>query len=353
MIKEIIYLAPGDTIKSKTENRHFHRDMTYTVSHCFQTPDGNAVYVKDKYGFDVPLQTIEYELTAKTYTIIEKRKKEALIQYLWNFGTTGEIFNGWDRSNPDKVRKDSIYYEIFGCGLETVGFGSYPNAISQITKYEEDHDGKQYNEVKKYIYSYDEFLKYFMDEIPETKWQWNSFGIKGMETKIQNINVFMYYMMLQSYPNDMSVLNKPAILFNRWESRNFKNVSWQEFKEYCADLIFDKQRLNNDELNLIKDIMILYRDLPSSHSATSVSKYIIGKSKIKINKVEHLFGKYPTILKQPQMYELASLVESYLYAKGIFATKEEYGSDTKWRGTFEFIGSKYINNDELNKIINE
>ena len=92
--------------------------------------------------------------------------------------------------------------------------------------------------------------------------------------------------------------------------------------------------------------------LPKSYGPTSVSKLLLGKEKKQNSTVSHLSGTC-TNLKQPQIYALADIVESFMYVNKIFVTKEDYSSGDEWRGAFEFIGSKMINQAELTKVKNE
>lgn len=342
-----LFLKYGDTLKSTRETRHFHRDMTYTVSFCLNTKDGYKVYVSDKKGYDVPLSEMEYEYTAKTVTLLEKRQFEAFVNMFWETCSTFELFLGWDRSIPDKVERNSFIYK-----LTKSYFLSHQDAIARLNKTQVNASGEGETE-QVYFKTKEEFITYLESEISKDR---RDYDFKPYQMDWDMCEKMQHLMFLQEHDSKytQTILSLPETIYSKSTWQDYKDFTFEQFKEYLAELIFDidfPDELSQEQLELINDIMILYRDLPASHSGTSVSKFLMGKSKIKNQKVEHLFGKYPTILKSAQMFELATRIERFLQQKNIFNTKEEYASGDKWRGTFEFIGSKYINTEELNKLI--
>ncbi len=336
------YLVPGDTLKSTQETMNFHRDMTYKVSKCFQLDGNMIIFVENKYGKDVLFKPNNFEYTAKTGTSAEKRIKESRLTNFWrNHDSIYEVFNGWDRSDETNVIRNSTLYEL----TRNCHFCSYPNAIASIKK--KIHKGESETI---YIYNVEEFFNYFEKEITYDNWDYG-FQIQNLPCSVQDSFDHMLFMTTQNYPiYDESLVNLSEYS-NGYLQLEYK--SFTQFKDLMGNLIFDTDKINKDQLEIISDIMVLFRDLPSSHSGTSISKILNGTSKVKINKLEPYVGKYKGVLKQPQLFELASHIESFLFKSKIFKTKEEYSSDKdgEWRGSFEYIGSKYIDNKELDKLL--
>lgn len=343
-----MFTLPGDTFKSTREDMHFHRDMTYTVSKVAQTLNGIVIYLTDKYGYDALMDPNYFEATGKTGKAMFERQKRAKIQFMIDSGsefllTKGHYYD-WEKNS------------FYSLGHRT-HYTSDPKAIGCIRKYKvEFREGENrrtyYDEsVNKYIYSYEEFYQFFDKHLTEDEWDWK-FHLPGITRDQQTSIDHMKFVEMNQIPIFNTVkLEQNSLEFEK-RTRNWRDKSYYEFEAEMIQMIFDGGTTNYIKHDgVIKDIMILYRELPSSHSGTSVSKILTGKSKINNSKVNHLVGKYATLLKQPQMYELASEVESFLFHKRIFMTKEEYCSGTEFRGAFEYIGSKYINDTELNKLI--
>lgn len=343
-----MFTLPGDTFKSTREDMHFHRDMTYTVSKVLQNRLGILIYLTDKYGYDTLMEPYYFEATGKTGKAMFERQKRAKIQFMIDSGSEFLLIKGhyydWEKNS------------FYSLGHRT-HYTSDAKAIGRIRKYKiefpKDGGRKEFDDkdAAQYIYSLEEFYKYFDKHLTEDEWEWK-FRLPGITSEQQTAIDHMKFVEMNQLPMEHTVKLEQDVLEIEKRTRNWKDKSFDEFEAEMIQMIFDggtKNYIKHD--GVINDIMILYRELPSSHSGTSVSKILTGKSKINNSKVNHLVGKYATLLKQPQMYELASEVESFLFHKRIFMTKEEYCSGTEFRGAFEYIGSKYINDTELNKLI--
>ena len=351
------FLAPGDTLKSKDEDMHFHRDMTYRISKVFNSASGMKVFVEDKHGFDIALNMNRFEYTGKTMTAIEKRVKKARIEvFIMNKDTEFSYSEGWDRSRgEDDVRKKATFYT-----LDVAHFSSNSEAKARVNVYTKgdiprsDKAGTYIGKIgieQKWIYNDEDIFNFLEDSVPKDKWDYG-FCIEGVSYQIQDQLDHAVYTRRMEFPIfSEKALNRPEITYPTYRWNNWhEEDSFDVFLSMMAKLIFDKPELETEtEKGMIRDIIIAYRDLPSSHSATSVSKLLLGKAKKKNQKVASLDGKYIGVLKQPQIYELASHIEKFLQYRNVFTTKESYssGEDDEWRGNFEFIGSKYINSEKL------
>jgi len=357
-MNEYLFLKPGDVIFSRSENSSFHRDEKYTISQCFATKRGLEIYVQDKRGYDVPLKVCDYELSGKTYDAVVERKNEALIELIWQTQATPEIFLGWEdipcstgelvNSHNSRCRK-SVEFIITNRCI----FGSYPKAVASIAAVTYSKLGRVVTNTS-YFEDIAEAREYLTQQIPTD--MHHSLKIKDVPGDLHNKIVHMMFLELSSFPCESSIeyseMKHYVDVPDRYERQDFSDMSFLDFKKYIANLIFDKESTVGKPSAILNDVLILYRDLPSSHSATSVSKILLGKSKVKIQKLEPFFGKYTKDdIRQPQLFELASRVESYLYRNKIFSTKEDYCSGTEFRGQFEYIGSKYIDNVKLNEMI--
>jgi hypothetical protein len=347
-----IFPAVGDTWKSTVETMHFHRDMNYKISKIFQSSEGLIIFMKDKYGWDIPKKLGSFEATTKTQSDMFKRMKKSRVNFMIESGAELLLCNGhhydWEKNC------------FFNLGLG-VHYCSYPDAIGCIEEYKiefpAEGNRKHFSQSKQMIYKKEEFYNYFDNRLSDNDWEWR-FHLPGVNSDVQyNIDLKQYIKDSQ-FPLyikevvELDELDLPHEFQNR--TRNWTDKSFQDFENEMCLMIFDSGTGNSiDDTGVIQDVMIAYRDLPSSHSATSVSKLLLGKSKVSNKNVAHLEGKYAGLIKQPQMFELASEVEKFLYHKKIFATKEEYSSGEEWRGAFEFIGSKHINTEELEKILNQ
>jgi hypothetical protein len=305
----------------------------------------------DKYGWDVPKKLGSFEATGKTMTDMFKRMKTSRLNFMIESGAELLLCKGhhydWEKNS------------FFNLGLN-VHYLSYPGAIGCIEEYKiefpKEGNRKHFTQSREMIYKKEEIYKYFDERLTEDEWDWK-FHLPGINTDVQYNIDFKQYVKDSQFPlfvktvNEFDELDLPHEFLQR--TTNWAKKSFEQFESEMCRMIFDSDAENSiDDTGVIKDIMIAYRDLPSSHSATSVSKLLLGKSKVKNKNVADLEGKYAGLLKQTQMFELASAVEAFLYHKKIFATKEEYSSGEEWRGAFEFIGSKHINTKELDKILN-
>lgn len=63
--------------------------------------------------------------------------------------------------------------------------------------------------------------------------------------------------------------------------KQFNGWSVDKFYKFIANLIFDSNMLSYRQIEMITDIIYLFKILPSSHSATSVAKILHGNTKLK------------------------------------------------------------------------
>lgn len=340
------YLLPGDILKSKQENFNFHRDMTYEVSKCFQLNGNIIIYVKNKWGKDARYIPENFEYTVKTATACEKRRKECTLINFWlHSDDSYELWLGWDNSVEPSIKKFIDYKLENHCH-----FVMNPDAIARIIK-------KPYNSSEEHIFIFNEkeYFDYFYKEISDDDWDY-SFRMKGISKDTQDSIDQLIFISRENFPIfDKSLINESEYKDSTW----FRLPKYKDFFFFLEDLnklIFDDAPIHRglcQQKDCIYDTISLFRDLPSSHSGTSISKILYGNSKNNTVVTKPYLGKYKSLLKQPQLYELASHIEHYLFNEGIFKTKEEYASDKngEWRGAFEFIGSKYIDKEKLEEIL--
>ncbi len=81
-----IFPAVGDTWKSTVETMHFHRDMNYKISKIFQSSEGLIIFMKDKYGWDIPKKLGSFEATTKTQSDMFKRMKKSRVNFMIESG---------------------------------------------------------------------------------------------------------------------------------------------------------------------------------------------------------------------------------------------------------------------------
>ena len=327
--------------------------MKYEISKIFHVKEGLRLFIKDKNGFDIPFNDYNFEATAATLKASEEREFRTRLLFFYD---NAEVFQHSKRSLYDF--ENSVFFSI-----SKAYFISDTKAKAQIKKYTLDISGKDgwkysYDEsASSYIYEFEDVVKYFKEYFNNEKeafsgWQHN-FHLPHNSFKIQENIDYQYYINTELFPilTSEEQLNLPEEI-NLADARDFCDNGFTYFLDYCAQRTFDKDKLTEQhEKDIVHDILILFRELPSSHSGTSISKILRGKSKVKIQKIEYLFGKYSTI-KHEQLFELADAIATYLFCNSIFKTKEDYSSGEEWRGVFEFIGSKYINKDELDICIN-
>ncbi len=78
------FIGVGDTFKAEKETYHFHRGMTYLVSHVYNDNGKFRIFFTDKFGNDVEYKAYYFEPTAKTVTLSDGRQKRAKLDFLWN-----------------------------------------------------------------------------------------------------------------------------------------------------------------------------------------------------------------------------------------------------------------------------
>lgn len=328
-----LYLMPGDTLVCDRESLYFHRDMKYKVSKCYQKDGKVIVFMFDKYGNEIPKRFGTFKYFSSDFVI------DRIIKSRLNFI--------WDSCASIAYRPTYKIQELIHFKLIKAHFSADSNAIACIEKSDYQHTLLD----RTYIYKVEDFHLYFKNNIPNNDIEYR-LHIDGIATDVQNHIDFINFLSHQNFPilPELSTMGIPE--YNPRIQYDYMDKNFQEFLWYPSSVIYDKPVMDNvREVELIKDIMILFRDLPSSHGSTSVAKILYGKSKISNKITKDFEGKYNKFLRYEQMFELASIIESYLFHVKIFMTKEDYSSGTEWRGAFEFIGSKHVDTVGLNKCL--
>lgn len=336
------FLQIGDTFKSERETQNTHKGMTYKVSHVFNDKGKFRAFITDKHGKDVELDGDWYFTpTAKTVTASSERQKRARLDFYWENHDACFVINKSWHYNFDKTEFFDFENKAHFCGKGMEG------VIGRIGRYKKilTDDGWRQPSIEgtyKNLYSKQDFYDYFKDI------SLDDFRLNGMHRDPQEGIDHLYYMLtIPQYDEtllDISTLDMTDI---DWYMRGLK-PSLDEFLTLSAEVIFDEPQLSPANKQIVFNIVEAYELLPKSYGPTSVAKLLMGKEKKGNKAVTHLSGTCTT-LKQPQLFELANIIESFMYVNGIFVRKDDYKPD-EWLGAYEFIGSKMINLTELHKI---
>jgi hypothetical protein len=336
------FILPGDKFKSTRETRHFHRDSIYEVSACYSGGEAIVIMIRDKNGYDVPLRYFDsdFEPTAATVKAMDLRQSRALLDFYWEnpnapFMLIPGHFYDWTRNTQFDVSR--------------AHFISDEKCLAQIRPFKRDPEVNRYeydDANSKRIYNKDEFYAYF-ESLPRYD---GHFKMIGMHGGAMDALAFLMFKNLHNFPvYDPNFPSSNTIEYDdmhRIPHRD-KDMTFDDLLKLAAEA-FDTE-VDQNVKNVVHDIMEAFELLPRSFGCTAVTKLLRNGGKAKNQTVEHLAAKYPSILKQGSMFELVNTVDSFLYSKDVFKTKEEYGSgkEDEWRGAFEFIGNKFIDKVQL------
>jgi hypothetical protein len=339
------FILPNDTFKSEYETSSFHRDMPYEVSHVFNDNGKLRVFIKDKYGKDVEYTDYRFKPTGKTVTAMEERQKRSRLDFYWNNPDTSFVINPSYHYNFETTEFFELSKAHFlGEGMKDV--------IASLSRHKKEHtdSGWKHHDVagsKSYLKSKQDFYDYFK------KIDIDTVRINGMHREPQDgIDHLQFMLSIPSF--NESLLNLSDDLRQEPVDRTIHSIkpNIDEFLTIVARVIFDENQLSEANKKLVYNVIEAYELLPKSYGPTSVTKLLLGKEKKENKTVQHLSGTCTT-LKQPQLFTLCDIVESFMYVHNIFVTKDEYSNSDEWRGSYEFIGSKMINSDELKTIKNK
>lgn len=329
------FIQVGDTFKAEQESIHFHRGMTYQVSHVFNDKGQFRIFISDKNGFDIEYKEYFFKPTAKTVSASDDRQKRAKLDFFWNNSNFKFVIN-------------SLYYNADK--KETISFNKYSTYSAQYKGPQADISRRGIDGLiegsKAVIRSAEDLYVYFKGIETER------ITIEGIfYTNQEDIDHVQYMLSIPHF--DETLLKIPSILdmmeINQFVHNNPMRI--EDFLSLVGSVIFDESELSNDNKKIILKVMEAFELLPKSYGPTAASKLLMGKEKKENKTVKHLSGTCTT-LKQPQMFTLCDIVESYLYVNNIFVRKDEYSSGDEWRGAYEFIGSKMIELDELARVKN-
>lgn len=338
-----LFIQVGDTFKSQNETKHFHKDMTYVITHVFNNKGKILIYIADKYGKDIVFEYNRFHPTSKTVTSSEALMMRSRLDFFWENNLSPFVISKtyhYDFEKTEFIELNSKAY-FGGAGNE--------NVIAYVKRYIKSkapdrgwlHNTIEGSEVKftsKQQY-YDYFKEFSVDD----------FKMIGTHSQPQEYVDMMFYL-LRCPQFDESILNQPEEVNNTeidWVVHRTK-PNLDEFLTLTATVIFDEEELSDDNKKVIYNIIEAFELLPKSHGPTSVAKVLMGKSKKKNSTVEHLFGTCLT-LKQPQFFTLANMVDSFMYINKVFLNADDKETE-EWLGAYEYIGSKRINTKELVKI---
>jgi len=335
------FIQVGDTFKAEQETFHFHRGMTYTVSHVFNDNGNFRFFITDKHGLDIEYREYYFAPTAKTATASHERQKKARLDFFWDNCQTSFVLNKSYHYNFETTEFfDFENRAVFGGqGMEGVK--------ARISRYKKQMVDERWRHHKvegteANFYNKEDFYKYFknIDVVDDLR-------INGLYSDPQSA-IDMNYFMLSVPHFDETLLTRPQTLemteINQYVHRT--PMELDGFIDLVADVIFDEEVLSDENKLIVSNVMEAFELLPKSYGPTAASKLLMGKEKKENKTVKHLSGTCTT-LKQPQIFTLCDMVESYLYVNGIFVTKDEYSNGVEWRGDYEFIGSKMVNFEKL------
>jgi hypothetical protein len=345
------FYKPGDKIESDVENFDFHRGEKYEIAKVWKYDGVLQLTVINKYGKEVPYNYGKWNYPS-----------DALSKTMWLRQFRARLMFAYKTKSNILVHEpftsNHWTYEL-SFGSHYIGRKSENNPIGHVEKYLREGDKNTRRDEFKPVYfaNLEEYYKFFEDMYLETvkNQSYHSgpsydFMIEGMRGGAQEECDFQFWLNIENFEN------APPIEGTGYRDPHHRSdISSKEFIQYISELIFDTPMIYDmKQKQLVKDILTLFKELPGSHGSTSVAKVLLGKSKIKNSKADPFFGKYDTkFIKYIQMFELVSRIENYMWSSKIFLTKEEYGSGKEWRGTFEFVGSKQINMDNYNRLVDE
>ena len=338
------FIQQQDTFTSNYETFGFHKDMKYPVSHVFNDNGKMRVFITNKYGKDVELVEYMFEITAKTHSASEERKRRARLDFYWENPNSQFILNQSYRYNEET----SEYFDLSSVGTTFCGKG-HEKTIGGIYRFKKriTPDGRwQHFDSQPNVFfkSKQEFYDYFK------KVDLERFTLNDMFYVTQeSLDHTWFIARLPHFDAsllDLATKDSQEILDN-FIHKTKPNID--EFLSIVAKVIFDENELSDSNKKIIYNIVEAFELLPNSHGPTSVSKLIMGKQKKVIASVSHISGTC-TNLKQPQAFELSNFVDSFMYFNKIFVKVDEYSDSEEWRGAYEYFGSKMINKTELIKV---
>ena len=346
------FLLPGDEVISNNETINFHKGEKYKIKQVFHHKGKLLYVVENKWGDGITIQyNEEFEIPNRARVDSLDRKLRSRFGFCW---THSHPFLSSSESNDyDWEYKVSV---ANGYG----GKGAFTHAT--VYKGKTEYSGfKRFTplapiDIPSVFENKDEFVNFWVKTTLESDKDDTHYShsseyviIRGSWDRQNNIDILAFISEYSIPPSEeLHMTLYPTSKY--W--RGAENID--EFFKYLAMESFDVLEWGlttaNDK-DITRDIMILFRDLPKSHSSTSVSKILTGSSKVKISSLEQYSGKYKGVYKRQLVYEMANTISNHLYHYKIFGTKEEYSSGEEWRGQFEFIGSKTVNIVELEKYL--
>lgn len=341
------FIQIGDTFKAEQETFSTHRGNNYEVSHVFNDKGRFRIFVTDKYGKDVEIVSdSDFTPTAKTVTASDNRKLRARLDFYWANHDAPFVINKSWHYNFDTTEFFDFENKAYFCGTGMEG------VIARISRYKKEHTETGWKihpieDTKKLIYNKQDFYDYFKD-VDIRDFSLNAFHYDEQEA----VDHLQYMLTIPHY--DESLLNLPDTdrLVNVDRYVHSEKPELDAFLKICAEVIFDESELSTENKQIVYNVIEAYELLPKSFGPTGCAKLLMGKEKKQNKTVEHLSGTC-TKLKQPQMFELCNIIESFMYVSKIFVRTDDYSNGDEWRGAYEFIGSKAINTAELTKIKNE
>ena len=331
------FINIGDTFRAEQETFSTHRGINYLVSHVFNDNGHFRVFIADKNGKDIEiLGEYFFSPTAKTVSMSAERQMKAKLDFLWNNSNTKLVIN-----HPYYREEEKQYISFNKSHMYSYEYSGPTADIYKSIKGVGLVEGSRAN-----IRTIEELYKYFKGIDVER------LTIDGVfYTNQADIDHIQYMLTIPKF--DETVLNRPSIEFisvDNYVHREKPNLD--SFLKICSEVIFDEPDLSAENKQIVYNVIEAYELLPKSFGPTGCAKLLMGKEKKQNKTVEHLSGTC-TKLKQPQMFELCNIIESFMYVSKIFVRTDDYSNGDEWRGAYEFIGSKAINTAELTKIKNE
>lgn len=341
------FIQKGDTFKSEQETFSTHRGFNYEVSHVFNDNGKFRVFVADKYGKDIEVvNDYEFTATAKTATASDNRKLRARLDFFWKNNDAPFVINKSWFYNFEETEFFDFENKAHFCGSGMEG------VIARISRYKKERTDSGWRVhpiegTKKLIYKIEDYYDYFKN-VNMRDFTLNAFHYDEQEA----VDHLHYMLTIPHYDESLLNLADKSNIVNFDRYVHTEKPDLESFLKLCAEVIFDEPELSTDNKQIIYNIVEAYELLPKSFGPTGCAKLMMGKEKKQNKAVAHLSGTC-TKLKQPQMFELCNVVESFMYISKIFVRTDDYGNGDEWRGAYEFIGSKAINTAGLLALKNQ
>lgn len=259
----------GDKVTCLKQSMFFDVDETYKISDIFVKNNTLFYFLRDKNGVSVPMSSLSI------YSHLYKNAEDLFAKY------AGVGFSDLKYENSELRENSHFNYRFFDPTKATV----------KIVKLRESE----------FLKREDVNLENAFEKFIESQ------NIKNLSEC--NISLDNYFV------GDCY-----------WELYRSPSKNFVDYVDFLITYFFNRSD-KGIWIELMKDAVILKSKLAVSHSATSVSKILLGKGNYRNNVTEYVYGKYGKKVKQKKLFQFLTRLFEYIYLNNQKSFEEV---DVRW-----------------------